>query len=741
MRKTGRTRASSRRNRWHMGWFENQIEERKRSDERVLEEALLAISDSITGKIRVGGTDVAAQTEGAVAAALGYYGEKLPEGAAVDKDAGMAETIDRWLAPTGVMARPVRLKRGWHKDAVGAFVGFTEDDVPVALLPRARGGYSYVSPETGSLEVVGPGSVKLKEEAYCFYRPLPARALRIRDLGIYTMRSLDRGDYVALLLSMAAATLLGMFTPLVNQVIFGPVVSSGDARLVLPVLSLFLGASVAELFFGAVRSLVMSRITTKLTLPLQAAVMMRVLSLPARFFRDQETGELATRIQAVSSIASTLQSAILSSSLTSVFSLVYVLQIATFAPSLVAPSLIVVACSTVLSIVVVIVQQARSKEMLELSGKLGAWEYSLISGIQKIKLSGAETRAFSKWAHDYSKVAWLTYNGPFVTRLSGTVSLAISLAGTLAIYASAISSGVSTADYMAFTSAFGMVSGAFSALTSTAAQFAGIKPNLERAAPILDAVPEASRGAEPVRRLGGSFSLDHVTFSYGDGERPVLDDLSLSVKRGSYVAIVGKTGCGKSTLMRLLLGFEEPQRGAVTYDNRDLRSLDVQGVRRNIGVVLQDGKLFSGSIFDNIAISCPDLTEEGAWKAAELAGLADDIRDMPMGMQTMIAEGGGGISGGQRQRLMIARAVAGHPRILMFDEATSALDNVTQRIVSESLDGLRCTRLVIAHRLSTIRRCERIVLIDQGKIAEDGTYDELIEKDGLFADLVRRQQV
>ncbi len=723
-----------------MGWFENQIDERRRADDRMLEESLEAISNAIMGKVRSGGTDVAVQAEGAVAAALSYYGEKLPEDSTTDDKETVGEMIDRWIAPTGVMARPVRLTRGWYKDAVGAFVGFTQDDQPVALLPRARGGYSLLLPQTGAVESVASTKVKLKEEAYCFYRPLPSRQLKIRDIFIFTLRCLDRSDYAVLIASYLCSALLGMFMPLVNQVIFGPLISLGDTRLIAPALSLFLGVSVAQLFLGLVGSLVGSRISSKLAIPLEAAVMMRLLSLPANFFRDKETGELSSRLSCIQTIASVLQSTVFSSGLTSVFSLVYVFQIAAFAPSLVAPSLVVLLASTTLSIVVCLVQQARSKELLQLSGTLGAWEFSLISGIQKIKLAGAEKRAFSKWANDYAKLAWLTYNGPFVTRLSGALSLAITLAGTLAIYSCALAGQVTVAEYMAFTSAFGMVSGAFTSLTSMASQLAQIKPNLERAAPILDAVPEPSQGKESVRRLGGGFELDHVTFSYKDGSQPVLNDLSLAVKPGSYVAIVGKTGCGKSTLMRLLLGFEEPQRGAVIYDRRDLRSLDVKSVRRNIGVVLQDGKLFGGSVLENIAISCPGLTEEEAWKAAELAGFADDIRAMPMGMQTMITEGGGGISGGQRQRLMIARAVAGRPRILMFDEATSALDNVTQRIVSESLDSLKCTRLVIAHRLSTIRHCERIVLIDGGRIAEDGTYDELIEKDGLFADLVRRQQ-
>jgi len=220
----------------------------------------------------------------------------------------------------------------------------------------------------------------------------------------------------------------------------------------------------------------------------------------------------------------------------------------------------------------------------------------------------------------------------------------------------------------------------------------------------------------------------------------VLDDISLKVCPGEYVAIVGKTGCGKSTLMRILLGFETPQKGAVFYDGRDLSRIDLKSLRRHIGTVMQNGKLFTGDIFSNITIVAPWLTIDDAWEAAEIAGLADDIRRMPMGMQTLISEGQGGVSGGQRQRILIARAVAPKPKILMFDEATSALDNLTQRQVSEALDRMDCTRIVIAHRLSTIRQCNRIIVLDKGKIIEDGTYDELIAQNGSFAELVARQR-
>ena len=232
-----------------------------------------------------------------------------------------------------------------------------------------------------------------------------------------------------------------------------------------------------------------------------------------------------------------------------------------------------------------------------------------------------------------------------------------------------------------------------------------------------------------------------MSFRYGENSPYVLQDLSFKVRPGEYVALVGKSGCGKSTVMRLLLGFEKPERGTIFYGPHDVQKVDLRSLRQHIGVVMQDGKLFLGDVYSNIVVSTPGATLDDAWEAAKLAGIADDINKMPMGMQTILTEGSGGVSGGQRQRLMIARAVCGKRRILMFDEATSALDNVTQRHVSDSLDSLKCTRIVVAHRLSTVRHCDRILVVDGGRIAEEGTYEELIQKNGLFAELVARQRL
>lgn len=720
-----------------MGWFESQVEERRRSDDERLEAALRRLSDAVTGKRTADANSTMEQATGALDIVLAYYGvegSEAPRGV-VD----VRELIDARLRSTGIMYRPVRLTKGWYHDAMGAMLGFADDGLPVALVPQARGGYCFYD-GMGAVTVNARTAERLSAEAFCFYRPLPQKELGVLDILMYMVRSLDRSDYVAVLLASLAVTLLGMVAPRVNQVVFGPVIEMGDIGIVGPVAALLVGVLFAQVFVGGIKQMVMTRISTKLNLPLEAAVMMRVLSLPASFFGSWQSGDLAARVNVVSAIAGQLQNIVLSAGLNSLFSLAYVAQISNIAPALAAPALLVVAVTTIVTIVVALAQMRIVRKQLEVGMNLSGWQLGLIGGVQKIRLAGAEKRAFATWADIYQEQARLTYNGPWLVRLSSTIQTLVSLGGTILIYGSALAGGVTVAGYMAFSSAYGSVSAAFAALASAAVQIANIRPYLDMAKPLLKTMPETSEDKRPVERISGGFELSNVTFSYREGQPPVLSNLTLKVRPGDYVAVVGKTGCGKSTLMRLLLGFEHPQRGAVYYDGHDLASVDAGSIRKRIGVVLQDGKLFQGSIYDNIAISAPGLTQDEAWEAAELAGIADDIRAMPMGMHTMVTEGGGGVSGGQRQRIMIARAIAAKPKILMFDEATSALDNVTQRIVSDSLDTLNCTRLVIAHRLSTIRNCNRIVVLDGGHIVEDGTYEELMEAGGLFSSLVARQQ-
>ncbi len=725
-----------------MGWFDEQIKQRKQNDQDVFTDAFINIAGAVMGsRVSAALNDERQQTKNAFDEILRFYHINTKD--IPDNITDRNEQLEYLLRPHGIMRRTVTLSKGWYKDAIGAMLGIRKSDgMVMALIPTGFSGYSYRDMETGKyVKINGKNQELFEEEAIAFYKPLPLKEIGISDLMRYILGTLSPADFVMTGASALAVTLIGMLSPKLNNLLFSRVIEDGSTQILLAITVFMICVTLSSLLINGVKSLIIARINTKMSISVQAAVMSRLMSLPAGFFKNYSSGELSARVQCSNSLCEMLVSVALTTGLTSVFSLVYISQIFVYAPALVIPSLIITLATVVFTVVSAFVQMKVSKKEMELSSKESGMSYALISGVQKIKLSGAEMRAFARWGNLYAEEARLAYNPPMFLKINSVISSAISLAGTLMMYWVAVSSGVSVADYYAFNTAYGMISGAFISLAGIALTVAQIKPIMDMVKPILEAVPEISEGKQMITRLSGSIELDNVSFRYNENMPLVIDDLSLKIRPGQYVAIVGATGCGKSTLLRLMLGFESPQKGAVYVDGKDIEVVDLKSLRRNIGVVMQNGKLFTGDIFSNITISAPWLTMDEAWHAAELSGIAEDIRRMPMGMHTMISEGSGGISGGQRQRLMIARAIAPKPKVLMFDEATSALDNITQKTVSESLDSLKCTRIVIAHRLSTIKQCDRILVLDKGKIIEDGTYDELIQRGGFFAELVARQRV
>lgn len=752
-----------------MGWFDEQIRERMKSDQEVLEDSFLQIVDSVIGNhtaSRLASEQMVAKE--ALDDVLKYYHYKPVE--VPDNIRDVNEQMDYVLRPLGLMTRDVTLEEGWYKDAFGPMLGLytgekdargrgqsasdpgsgedspQEQDVPsgtmVALLPGKISGYWFRDPETGKMTRVNRSNAsRIAPDALCFYRPLPMKSLGIPDLLLYMKNCISSGDVILIFLATLAVTLVGMVEPKVYQMVTGPVLDSKSMSLLTGTAIFLISATIASQLLSVVRSLMMDRITIKTSLAVEASVMMRLLSLPLSFFRKYSSGELSSRTSAVSTLCSMLISNVFSMGLSSLLSLLYITQIFSFTPYLVVPSIAIILITVVSSLVTSLLQVRISREKMKLSAKEYGMSYAMVSGIRKIRLSGSEKRAFARWGRLYARNMELEYNPPMFLKINSVIMTAISLIGNIILYYLAVKSRVGPSGYFAFSAAYGRVMGAFSSLAGIAISVAGIPPVLEMAEPILKTEPEITAGKEVITQIRGNIELNHISFRYEENTPLVLDDLSLKIRSGEYVAIVGRTGCGKSTLVRLLLGFEKPEKGAIYYDGHDLNTIDPRSLRRKMGVVTQDGQLFQGDIFSNITISAPHLTLNEAWEAAEIAGIARDIREMPMGMNTVISEGLGGISGGQKQRLMIARAVAPKPAILILDEATSALDNKTQKQVSEALDRLKCTRIVIAHRLSTIRNCDRILLIDKGTIREEGTYEELIGKGGAFAQLVERQRL
>lgn len=722
-----------------MGWFQEQIAERIKQDDEYLHEAYAQMAREVFHK-GAGRSNASIDTKNALDAILAYFQVRTQE------VPGQIKTLDGQLSyllqSSGVMFRSVKLDAGWRKNAVGPMLGFLEDGTLIALIPNLFSGYSFRDAVTGKRKRVTRKNEKLfRQEAICFYTPLPQKSLSVSELIRYIRRTISFPVVLMIGVCTLVISLVAMLMPELNQLLFSRVIEDGNLQILLA-LATFLGSViVSQLLFSVVKNMLINCVETKMDIQVRAAMMARIFSLPASFFKRFSSGELASMSGYVSELCSSIVSVFYSIGFSSLFSLLYVVQIFQFASALVVPALVMVISIVALTVITSIVQRKMLRKVMEYTSKNRGMTYAMITGIRKIRVTGSEKRSFSRWLQVYTKEAAITHHPPLLIMLNGVLLSAITTVGGIVIYFMALRTNISVADYIAFNTAYGMFSSAFLALGNVAAVFARIKAIIDHIKPLLEACPEVSDKKHMMPALNGEIELDNVSFRYEDNLPMVLKNFSLRIASGEYVAIVGKTGCGKSTLVRLLLGFEKPALGAIYYDGVDMSMLDLKSLRKHIGVVIQNGKLFSGDIFSNITVSAPGATMEDAWWAAETAGIADDIRALPMNMFTLITEGSGGVSGGQRQRLMIARAVASRPSILIFDEATSALDNITQKRVTESLEQLNCTRVVIAHRLSTIEHCDRILVMDDGNIIEQGTYQELIDKNGYFAELVRRQRL
>ena len=651
------------------------------------------------------------------------------------------ELLTGILRPRGILMRRIRLTGTWWRECVGPLLGYTKDGHLAALIPTHTGlGYKYKD-QDGFIRTLGRQEMEdhLKPTAIIFTKALPLRALKIKDLIDFAWNLVSGPN--ALLLAAAAliVVLLGMFTPMANKLIFDTVIPTGDAVDLLPITGLLVGTTVGTMLFTLTRNLYITRVQHIVDLHTHNAIMARTFLLSPTFFSKHASGELTAKISNLSVLCNMINETIIGAGLSAVLSLIYFMQLWVYGRSLLLPAFIILACQTVVLWLnykrTVRIQCTYTQKATQLSGL----EYNMFAGIQKIKLTGSENRAFTRWLDYYTDQARPLYNPAFIGRLYKALTALLGIGGTAIIFWSTLSNNVSPSDFIAFSSAFGMMTAAMAQMNQIMPSVARIKPLLESVRPILEAVPEMEQKAPQVEDLLGSIEVSGLSFRYQEDSPLVLDDLSLKIESGEYVGIVGKSGSGKTTLMRLLLGFEQPLNGGIYYDNYDLSKVDKTSLRRKIGCCLQSGSLFTGDLFQNITITAPWATHKDVWDALRMACLDEDVRRMPMGLHTIVSEGGGEFSGGQKQRILIARALISKPQIIFFDEATSALDNISQKQVSENLDTLHCTRVVIAQRLSTIRHCDRIIVLNKGKIAEQGTYEELMEKQGLFYEMSLRQ--
>ncbi len=632
----------------------------------------------------------------------------------------------------------------WRKDQGPLFGILDESSTPVALLPDGPRSYRMYDPRDGKeRRVTQKIAALLKPFGFTFYRSFPDGKLTPADLLKFGAHGVHR-DLAFVALAGIAIGILGMLVPYATGQVFDVAIPQAEKFLLFQFAIALVVAALVSTAFRLVQSISVIRIQGRMEYSIQSAVWDRLLNLPMTFFGRYSAGDLADRAGGVSEIRDLLAGAAVASILGTITGVFYLGMLFGYSFKLallaVGLTLVFILFTTGANFAQLRYQRQRQK----LNGKISGLVLQLISGVAKIRVSGAENHAFRTWAADFAEQRRIAFK---VRRIQNWVAIFSSsfpiLANVAIFYLLAMlqmkgDASLTTGDFIAFAAAYGLFLTAMLALADASMKLLAVVPTYERFEPIISTPAETDDTRQYPGELSGSIELSHIHFRYDEEGPWILKDVSIKIQPGEFVAFVGGSGSGKSTTMRLMLGFEEPQKGTVYYDGQDLNTLDLREVRQQLGVVLQTSRVLPTDVFRNI-IGTTSLTLEDAWHAAEAVGLADDVREMPMGMHTYIAEGGGGFSGGQKQRLLIARSIVHKPKILFLDEATSALDNRTQAIVTESMNRMQATRIVIAHRLSTIIDADRIVVLEQGEIKEIGSYAELMELDGIFAQLARRQ--
>ncbi len=666
-----------------------------------------------------------------------------------------SEDLRRVRDPLDAIARAshIRIRRitlrdeWWHQDSGPLLAYKLENNHPVAVLPISDTRYEIIDPlQQTRVQCDKKTAATLSPTAYTFLRPLPVETKNFMSLLAFALRGHSK-ELLTILSAGIATTLLGMITPQATAILIDQAIPDADRSLLFQLgLGLFattLGATLFQLTQGVA----IVRLETFADTSTQAAVWDRLLKLKASFFRSYSIGDLSSRVSVISQIRILLSNTLLKSFFSGVFSLLNLGLLFYYSVPLALIATFVAAINIAVTIISGTLTLRKVRPLLNQQGVLFGMMVQIIGGVAKFRVAGAQARAFAYWGRQYHYQLHLMLDSQGIEDNMLVINNILSALTPAVIFAfatdmlqhSQADGGISTGTFLAFNAAFGtFISGATS-LSSTVVDILEVLPLWERAQPILQATPEVDANKTDPGRLSGRVEIKHIVFRYRADGDITLDDVSLRVEPGEFIALVGSSGSGKSTLFRLLLGFDSPESGSICYDGQELAGLDVNAVRRQLGVVLQNSRLMSASIFENISSSAP-LTMDEAWEAARMAGLADEIAAMPMGMHTVVSEGGTNLSGGQRQRLLIARALALRPRILLFDEATSALDNRTQAIVSESLEKLNVTRIVVAHRLSTIRNADRIYVLQNGRLVQQGNFEQLAHKEGLFSQLIQRQR-
>lgn len=724
-------------------------------NEKMLQESLQSISDVFhKNKTLVQKDKTKNNLYNTTAFLCKKRGIKIAPYETVVESSGRRFTLQDIARVSHFMLREVQLDCDWYKKDSGYLIVYketTEEDsyVPLACLPSEKSNYTEYNIEENTVNIINEDRNKnYLKAAYMIYRPLPNRSLILGDLVKFTLGEVHKSDVTFILALTLLGTIIGLLIPYLNQIVYDEYIPFGNVTSILQIGIMVIAFSIGNLCFSIVKNISIYRVSTKMEYSLQSAVFDRLFNLPGRLYESNDSTVLSKSAFGITEICAFVSEAIITTILSAVFSLTYLYRMYAYSSELAIKGLLMVIFQVTLIFVIGFIQLKQNKDITDIHVKESSLIYQFIDGISKIRIAGVENRALVKYFDLYLLHKKKLYQKDKLSNLSININFVLNIVFTASFYSILVKQNIplSFGNFMAFISAFGIFSAAILQVATTFSKANHLIPLYNKCKLILESTQEFKEDLQMAGFLKGTIEVNNVTFTYHEKQDNVISDVSFKIDSGEYIGIVGASGSGKSSLLKLLLGFEKPSSGKIYYDDKDLDSLDKRELRKCFGVVLQEGKLISGSIYENIVLAGTTMSQEEREKEKERilevikeVGLDSDIQSMPMGLQTIIAEGAGTISGGQRQKILIARAIFNNPRILFFDEATSALDNMNQSLVTKNLEKLNITRIVIAHRLSTIMNCNRIFVLQGGRIVEMGSYTDLMKNQGYFYQLSHRQ--
>lgn len=664
------------------------------------------------------------------------FGIKIQSPPFINKDNTFAKILEEICSFSRLRFRSVTLNMHWWEEDCGPLLGFRKTDRLMLAMIREKDHYVYIDPETTIKTVIGNETAKeIDSKAYQFFKTFEDDSLNWRNLIKFILPDI-KSDMKRIILFGAIAGILALFFPIAAGIIFNSIVPFADLNRLLQITLLLIVLTIVGAFFNLAQNFSLLHLSYKTDVTLQTAVWDRILRLPVTFFRSFTAGDLAYRTRAIDTIQQFMTSAMLNSILIGFFSIISLFLMLYYDVWLTGVAFIAAILAVIISLGFNRIQLKYQRPFIEVQGKLASILYQLLTGMAKIRVSNSENKAFAYWSKPFTEKNKLFLKTQLNNIIYSIFSAFYIILVTILLYAIIIHrEHLSLGNIIAFFVAFGQFFFGFLGMAGIINRSLMIVPYYERAKPILNTLPEVeNQGLDP-GPLTGDIRIQNLSFRYNMDEPNILEDISIDIKSGSFIALVGASGSGKSSLFRLLLAFEEINKETIFYDGNDLLALNKLALRKQIGAVLQNSVIFPGSIYDNITKLDPDLTLNDAIEASQKVAIYDEIMAMPMGMHTLIDEGGGNISVGQRQRILLARALIHNPRILLLDEATNALDNATQAVIQQNLEEMKITRLIASHRISTIKAADCIYVLDRGKIVQVGRYEELIKAPGIFKQL------